>query len=92
MSARALPLALVLLLVACSNPADRAAEIAGEIRAAPDRTEQILEAHDMTIEELEALMYEVASDPELSERYHRALPPQAADDEAADDEGDEGDE
>jgi hypothetical protein len=91
MSLRLRPLAF-LLLVACSGPAERAAEIAGEMRAEPDRSAQILEEHDMTIEEFEALMYEVASDPELSRRYSEALPPQPGDEGDDTDEGDEADE
>jgi hypothetical protein len=66
-----------LLLGACdSEPEDqalRAAAIAREIQADPEQTEAILEQHELSIEEFEALMYEVAGDPELSERYEAAL-------------------
>jgi hypothetical protein len=51
----------------------RAAAIAREIRAAPDDTEAILERHGLTIEEFEALMYDIAADPEASQRYETAL-------------------
>jgi len=50
----------------------RAAAIASEIDESPEDTEAILEDHDMTIGQFEALMYEVAADPELSERYEKA--------------------
>jgi len=66
-----------LLLGACdSEPEDkalRAAAIAREIQADPEQTEAILEDHELSIEEFEALMYEVAGDPELSERYEAAV-------------------
>ena len=66
-----------LALLACDSeeddPALRAAAIAREIRANPDGTEAILDEHDMTIEEFEALMYDVAADPEMSQRYQAAV-------------------
>lgn len=68
---------LVLVGAGCDDePEDkalRAAEIAQEIRENPEETEAVLEDHDMTIEQFEALIYEVAADPELSERYEEAL-------------------
>ena len=68
--------AFALVAAGCDDePEDkalRAAAIAGEIAESPDDTEAILEDHDMTIEQFEALMYEVAADPELSERYEKA--------------------
>lgn len=81
MRARAAFALLPLLLASgCEeDKAEQAAEIAGEIRAEPDRAEEILDDHDMTIEEFEALMFEVASDPELSQRYQEELPPEAGD-------------
>jgi len=43
------------------------------VTEAPDDAERILEEHEITIEELEQLMLDVAADPELSERYQEAL-------------------
>jgi hypothetical protein len=73
-------LVLTLALTGCGSCGSedevlRAAEIAREIRERPDDTEAILEEHEMTIEELEALMYEIAADPEKSQRYQEALGP-----------------
>jgi len=82
MTARARTCALVFVaLVACAlacddepeGPAERAAEIAQEIQASPDDAEEILEDHEMSIDDFEALMYEIAADPELSERYQALL-------------------
>ena len=72
-------LAIHLALAGCAgcdgdeDEVTRAAEIAREIRERPDDAEAILEEHDMTIDELEALMYEIAADPEKSQRYEQAL-------------------
>jgi hypothetical protein len=55
------------------DPAKRAAAIATELKASPDNAEQVLAKHDLTIEEFERLMYEVAADPEMSEAYQVAL-------------------
>jgi len=75
---RALPLvALLICALACDSepegPAEQAAEIAREIKASPDDAEEILEDHEMSIEEFEAMMYEIAADPDLSERYQALL-------------------
>ena len=51
----------------------RAAAIARQLQADPEGAEAILEEHELTIEELEALMVEIAADEELSERYDQAL-------------------
>ena len=71
-------LSLSLASLACGDDepeddAERAAAIAREIKASPDDAEQILEDHELTIDEFEALMYEIAADPELSERYQTLL-------------------
>ena len=50
-----------------------AAQIAAEVRAAPGEAEAVLEKHEMTVAEYEALLFEVASDPELSKEYLAAL-------------------
>lgn len=55
------------------DPVDRAVAIGKAIKAEPDRTEEILAERGMTIEELEELMYEIAADPELSERYQEEM-------------------
>ena len=70
--------AAALSLFACAGGSgggetkDRAAKataIAKEIRANPDDAKAVLEKHGMTAEELEALMFEIANDPELSAAY-----------------------
>ena len=50
-----------------------AAQIAAEVRAAPGEAEAVLEKHEMTVAEYEALLFEVASDPALSKEYLAAL-------------------
>ena len=50
----------------------KAAAIAKEIEAAPDRAVEILESHGMTPEQWEALMYDIASDPARAEAYAAA--------------------
>jgi hypothetical protein len=51
------------------DPVERGAAIARQIKADPESAEEILEEHEMSIEDFEALMYEIAADPEMSERY-----------------------
>ncbi len=53
--------------------AERGAAIAREIRADPEHAEDILQEHEMSIEDFEALMYEIAADPEMSEKYQELL-------------------
>lgn len=55
-----------------SDAVQQAAEIANAIEAAPDRANEILEAHGMTAEQFEALLYEIAQDPAKSEAYAAA--------------------
>jgi hypothetical protein len=75
---RAWLFALLLIAAACGDDepedkAERGAAIAREIRAAPGDAEEILEEHEMDIEQFEALMYEIAADPDLSERYEELV-------------------
>ena len=59
-------------ITACSTTpesAQRAGEIARAIDKEPDRAEAILQEHGLSVEELEALMFEIAEDPELSAAY-----------------------
>lgn len=55
------------------DKAEQAAAIAKELRAKPDDAEKILGQHDMTPDQWEALMYDVASDPALAAKYEAAL-------------------
>ena len=48
-------------------------EIAKKIQAAPDNAGTILAEYDMTQESLETLLYDIASDPELSHQYSEGL-------------------
>ncbi len=54
------------------NDVNAAAAIAKEIKAAPDDAEKILEKHDMTEASFEALMFEIAEDPEKSKAFTEA--------------------
>ena len=58
---------------ASDDKASMAAAIAKEIRANPGKRDAILKKHDMTAKDLESLLYEIASDPELSKAYLAAL-------------------
>ncbi len=51
----------------------KAVEIARAIEADPDRSEAILEEAVMTADEYEALLYDIAADPELSRLYNQAM-------------------
>lgn len=53
--------------------AERAAAIAKEIQASPDKYEEILSKYDLDADKFEALMFEIAEDPELSNTYNAAL-------------------
>ena len=50
-----------------------AARIAREIQADPENAEAILDRHGKTKEEFEALLYEIAAEPELSRAYNAAM-------------------
>jgi len=52
--------------------AREAGAVAKAIEAEPGRLEEILAEHGMTAESLEALILEIAKDPELSEAYEAA--------------------
>ena len=66
-----------LILTACdskqgtdpTNEVDKAAAIAKEIKASPDEAEAILKKHEVTEAEFEALMFEIAEDPQMSESF-----------------------
>jgi hypothetical protein len=79
---------LFLLGAGCAGPGDeqktepaaqtgdivsQAAEIARAIEADPDTAEQVLERHDLTVEEFEQMMYEIRADPELSKAFEAAV-------------------
>ena len=50
----------------------KAAKLAGEIEAAPENADEILEKHGLDRDKLDALMYEIASDQSLAEDYKLA--------------------
>jgi uncharacterized protein YoaH (UPF0181 family) len=67
---------IVAALMACggaTGKADQAVTIAKELRAKPDDAEKILGQHNMTPEQWEALMYEIAEDPALAAQYEAGL-------------------
>jgi hypothetical protein len=51
---------------------DVAARIAREIEARPDQADAILERYGKTREEFEAMLYDIAADPDLSRAYKEA--------------------
>lgn len=66
-------LAALLGAVGCGkSKIEEAAAIASEIEKTPKKAETILKAHDMTIEEFEETMYDIAADPELANQYEEA--------------------
>ena len=50
----------------------RAVLVAGEIEKEPERSAEILRANQLTEEDFDALMYDIASDPALSAAYQKA--------------------
>lgn len=52
--------------------AQKAGEIARAIEAQPDRVDAILQEHGTTRSEFEALLFEIAGDPQLAVAYGRA--------------------
>ncbi len=52
-----------------------AAALAREIQGRPDGAETILEAHGLTVDDFEALLFEIAADPQASEIYAGELEP-----------------
>lgn len=84
-------LALLAVLTACGETADRPSEtdrlpdmesapewvahmaaVADAIEAQPTAVDSILQAHDMTREVFDSLLYEVAADPTLTAAYEEA--------------------
>lgn len=55
------------------SKAQKAATIAKEIQASPDDYEKVLEKHGLDADGFEALMFEVAEDPALSDEYAKAM-------------------
>ncbi len=51
----------------------KAVDIAKALEADPDRVAAILEEAVMTPDEYEALLYDIAADPELSRLYNEAM-------------------
>jgi hypothetical protein len=56
-----------------SETVSKAVAVAKEIEANPDDVDAILEQHGLTLETFEDMLYEISSDPELSEAYNAAL-------------------
>lgn len=76
---RALPTILLSLMLACGgsasegNKVDQALTIAKELRANPDDAEKILGAHNMTEDQWEALIFEIASDPAMAAKFEAGV-------------------
>lgn len=70
---------LALSLLSCGHAAptsaepDRVAALALELRANPDKADSILGKHGIDRVGFDALMYEIAIDPEKSNAYKAAL-------------------
>jgi hypothetical protein len=58
---------------ATSSKVDTAVAIAREMEANPEQAEQVLQKRGMTEQQFEDLMYEIASDPALSDQYSKKL-------------------
>lgn len=58
--------------VAVPEWVDDVAAVADAIEARPGAIDSILQANDMTREQLDSLLYEVAADPTLTQAYQRA--------------------
>lgn len=61
---------------ACGGAGDRvdqAVTVARELRARPADAEKVLSEHNLSAEQWEALMFEIADDPALAARYEAAL-------------------
>jgi len=65
------------LVLACGgagdSKVDQALAIAQQLKAKPDDAEKILSQHNMTADQWEALMYEIASDPAMAEKFEAGL-------------------
>lgn len=55
------------------NNVDEAIAIAKELKAKPDDAEKILGSHNMTEDQWEALMYDIASDPALASKFEAGV-------------------
>ena len=55
------------------NKVDRAAAMARAIRANPNNADQVLRDHNMTEEQFEALMYEIAADPMMTADFNNKV-------------------
>ncbi len=55
------------------DPLATAVTVAQAVRENPDTAEQVLSEHGMTVEQFEALMYQIAADPELSAEFEAAM-------------------
>jgi hypothetical protein len=54
---------------ASNSKVDRAARISRAIQADPDHAEDVLRQNGMTEDQFEALLYEIAADPQMSRDY-----------------------
>jgi hypothetical protein len=57
------------------SKAERAATISKAVQADPDHADDVLRRNGMTEDQFEALMYEVAADPEMSREYNARMGP-----------------
>ena len=70
--------AFALTLAACDSKPEvdpqvaKAAEIAKAIDASPDDAEKVLKDNSMSVEDFEAMMLDIASDPAKSEAFQQA--------------------
>lgn len=51
----------------------KASSVAKEIEKTPENADEILKAHELDRDSLEALLYEIAKDPQLSAAYRLAM-------------------
>jgi hypothetical protein len=58
---------------ASSTKVDTAVAIAREMDANPQQADQVLQKRGMSEQQFEDLMYEIASDPSLSDQYSKKL-------------------
>lgn len=76
---RTLSTILLSFTLACGGSAgtgdkvDQAVTIAKELRAKPDDAEKILGSHNLTEDQWEALMYDIASDPALASKFEAGI-------------------
>ena len=75
---RTLSTILLSFSLACGGAAtgdkvDQAVTIAKELKAKPDDAEKILGSHNMTEDQWEALMYDIASDPAMATKFEAGV-------------------